>query len=67
MIEIAIKKEGKFRENVIYRGSEDGFEALEFHRKCNNREGGTLTLYRSTQGFIFGGYTKIPWSSTNGF
>ena len=28
---------------LIYRGSDDGFDAVDFHRKCDN-QGGTISV-----------------------
>ena len=48
---------------LLYRGSRDGFSAKTFHDKCNNK-GETLTIIKSDDDFIFGGYTEINWDST---
>ena len=37
-----------------------------FHRLCNGRAN-TLTIVKSTTGYIFGGYTSIAWSSVGEF
>jgi len=47
---------------LLYRGSRDGFEARDFHNKCDNK-GETLTIIKSDEDFIFGGYTEINWES----
>ena len=47
---------------LLYRGSRDGFEARNFHDKCDN-QGPTLTIIKSSDDFIFGGYTEINWDS----
>jgi hypothetical protein len=49
---------------LLYRGSRDGFRALNFHDKCDN-ESNTLTLIETTKGFIFGGFTPLVSDSTN--
>jgi len=51
---------------LIYRGSRDGNGAENFHQKCNNK-GETLTVIKSTEGYLFGGYTPIPWTSRGNF
>jgi len=51
---------------LIYRGSVDGFGAHNFHKQCNNK-GETLTVIKSTGGYLFGGYTPIIWQSKGGF
>ena len=48
---------------LLYRGSRDGFSAKTFHDKCNNK-GETLTIIKSDDDFIFGGYTEINWDNT---
>jgi hypothetical protein len=50
---------------LLYRGSRDGFGSGDFHGKCENR-GNTMTLIETTKGFIFGGFTPIPWDSSSG-
>lgn len=49
------------RFELLYRGSEHGFEAHNFHRKCYD-VGGTLTIIKSTEGHVFGGFTWISWN-----
>jgi len=39
-----------------------GFEASKFHQLCDGKPN-TLTLVKSTTGYIFGGYTSVPWSN----
>ena len=49
---------------LIYRGSRDGFQAREFHNRCDH-EGETLVIIQSkSDNYIFGGYTSIDWDST---
>lgn len=45
---------------LLYRGTRDGFDASDFHWKCDS-QGKTLTLIKNTCGHIFGGYASIPW------
>ena len=47
---------------LIYRGSLDGFEPNEFHSKCDNIPN-TITIIKSENGNIFGGYTTQTWNS----
>ena len=47
---------------LLYSGSMHGFEASNFHSRCDNK-GPTLTIIKTTQGHTFGGYTKISWDS----
>ena len=48
---------------LLYRGSRDGFKAVDFHEKCNNK-GETLVIIKSNEDYIFGGYTEINWDNT---
>lgn len=48
--------------NLLYRGSRDGFKAVDFHLKCDNRPR-TLTLIKAKSGNIFGGYTVAEWTT----
>lgn len=47
---------------LIYKASRDGYESKHFHTKCNGK-GPTMTILQSTDKFLFGGYTTVPWSS----
>ena len=49
--------------SLLYRGSRDGFKSSDFHRLCDN-QGETLVIIKSTDNYIFGGYTSISWNST---
>lgn len=56
----AIKsKAGLF--SLLYRGSRDGFEAKDFHEKCDNK-GPTLVIIENTNGNKFGGYASVSWT-----
>jgi hypothetical protein len=48
--------------SLLYRGSRDGFGATDFHAKCDNK-GATVTILKSTEGYIFGGYSDQSWQS----
>ncbi len=48
--------------SLLWRGSRDGFEVPTFHNRCDGYPN-TLTLIKNRYGFIFGGYTAVPWSS----
>ncbi len=41
--------------NLLYRGSRDGFRAVDFHSRCDKANEPTLTIVKSTGGHIFGG------------
>jgi len=45
---------------LIYRASEHGEKAEDFHERCDEIEG-TLTIIKTTEGNIFGGYTSLSW------
>jgi hypothetical protein len=47
---------------LLYRGSRDGFQSSDFHRLCNGHSH-TLTLVLSMDGYVFGGYTPLVWTS----
>ena len=50
-----------------YRATRDGFSARNFHTKCDG-SANTLTIIKSTNGNIFGGFTEKAWDSTgNGY
>jgi len=47
----------------LWRGSRDGgFVAAAFHRLCDGKSN-TVTVIKNTNGFIFGGFTSVPWGS----
>ena len=46
---------------LLFRASRDGFAALAFHSKCDER-GPTVTVVKSG-GNIFGGFTGNSWTS----
>jgi hypothetical protein len=54
----------EFRErfSLLWRGSRDGFEAKEFHCRCDGHVN-TLTVILDTKGNIFGGLTPVKWES----
>ena len=47
---------------LIYRASEHGFDAADFHRCCDSFAP-TVCIIQTDFGNIFGGFTSIPWSS----
>jgi hypothetical protein len=47
--------------NLLYQASRDGFSSSMFHSKCDGVLG-TLTVVKSTNNNIFGGYTEADWS-----
>ena len=53
-------KQLKVGYKLIYRATEHGETAEEFHGRCDNVEG-TLTVVKTKEGNIFGGYTSVSW------
>ena len=51
---------------LLYRASEHNYLASKFHQLCDGK-GETVTIIKSNFKNIFGGFTKIPWSSDNEF
>ena len=59
---IKLCKFQKFKFNLIYRGSCDGFSGENFHRKCDDIPK-TLTVVKVKENDnIFGGYTEQTWN-----
>jgi hypothetical protein len=48
---------------LLYRGSRDGFKSENFASRCESIPK-TLTVVKSKNGNIFGGYTDLDWSKT---
>jgi len=51
---------------LIFNSSTDGYTASAWHSKCDN-QGDTLTITKTTNGQVFGGYTNIPWTNSGGY
>jgi hypothetical protein len=49
---------------LIYRGTKDGFSATDFHRECD-KIAKTVTIVKTTNGNIFGGYTDKLWGASS--
>jgi len=49
----------------IYQASVHGFSASQFHSKVDGKLG-TLSIIKSTNGNIFGGFTKLNWGLSEG-
>jgi hypothetical protein len=60
LLEFSIKSKW----SLLYQGSKDVFKADNFHSKCNERNR-TLTLIKTTNNYIFGGYTEAKWDSSD--
>ena len=52
------------RAKLQYRASRDGFAGQHFHTKCDGIAN-TLTIIKSTNGNIFGGFVEKAWNSTS--
>lgn len=56
-----INLKNKKKSKLLYRKSKDGAYDT-FHKLCDN-QGPTITLIKSTEGFIIGGYTPLDWDN----
>ena len=52
--------------NLIYRASQDGFTANDFHSNFSDQNPNTLIILKSENGIIFGSYTEQDWTG-NGY
>ncbi len=59
-------KESGAKWKLLYRGSRDNTTPTSFHERCDN-QGETFVVARSFNGFLFGGYTSVPWNSNGGY
>ena len=50
---------------LIYRASEHGGKAEDFHERCDDFEG-TLIIIKTKDENIFGGYTSVSWDPEDG-
>jgi len=50
--------------SLLYQASRDGFKASDFHSKVNGIRG-TLTLIKTIDNFVFGGYTEADWGGSS--
>jgi hypothetical protein len=52
---------------LLYRGTRDGFDAANFHSKCDDHNN-TLTILKAHgTSYIFGGFTTVTWESSHQF
>ena len=49
--------------NLLYKGSEHDFCPKKLHSLCNNNKGPTLTIIKSNDENVFGGYSSKSWIS----
>jgi len=61
-IEEWIEKKG-VKWTLLFRASRDGFSSQSFHKHCD-KKGATVTIVRSTGGYLFGGFTPTCWESS---
>lgn len=47
---------------LLYRASRDGWDTNDFHSKCDDK-GATVTIVKTSEGYVFGGYTDQSWAS----
>ena len=55
---------GDYKWKLIYRASEHEYTASSFHEYCDDK-GPTLIVIKSTEGWIFGGYTTQSWNGNS--
>ena len=51
---------------LLFRASKDGFQAKDFHSKCDGKSN-TVTLVETTTGRRFGGFTDVNWDQSNNY
>ena len=52
--------ENDYKWKLLYRASEHEYSAESFHEYCDDK-GPTLIVIKSSEGYIFGGYTTQSW------
>ena len=55
-------KDKNFYFKRIFRGTEDGKNSVDFHKKCDGI-GMTISIIKTIKGYKFGGYAEKPWRS----
>jgi len=51
---------------LLWRATRDGFAASKFHTLCDGKSN-TLTVVKSTTGYIFGGYASLAWANSGSY
>ena len=51
---------------LLYRASRDGWSTNSFHSKCDNHQH-TLTVVKTVEGYVFGGYSDQTWNCNGGW
>jgi len=49
---------------MIFRASKKGYACTAFHARCDNKAP-TITVVKSKNGNVFGGFTTVPWGQSN--
>ena len=49
---------------LLYRASEHNFSSTSFHQYCDPINEPTLTIIKTKDGYIFGGYTTQSWNNS---
>ena len=57
-----INPEKSLKYELIFKASEDGDNCQTFHKICDGK-GPTVTIVKSKNAYIFGGYLTVPFSS----
>merc|ERR1711937_341897 len=51
---------------LLFKATRDGWNAYhDFHSRCDD-QGPTLTVFKSPEGYIYGGYTQASWREVGG-
>jgi hypothetical protein len=48
---------------LLYRATQDGFSAVDFHEKCDEHAN-VLLIVKSIESNVFGGFTEVGWDSS---
>ena len=51
---------------LFIRAKRDGMSVDAFHNRCNNK-GPTISLFKNENGYLFGEYASIDWTSYGNF
>ncbi|TKS74292.1 Interferon-induced protein 44-like [Collichthys lucidus] len=54
---------GSVKLQLLYKASIHGFTGAAFHQRCDN-QGPTLSVGYNASGYVFGGYTRQPFSQS---
>ncbi|KAI3368200.1 hypothetical protein L3Q82_007928 [Scortum barcoo] len=54
---------GRVKLQLLYKASIHGFTGAAFHQRCDNYSP-TVSVGYNTSGYVFGGYTKQPFSQS---